>query len=30
MSFTGFLFGNVDKEGELEEGGVLDKVHIMI
>ena len=26
MSLTGFIFGNVDEEGEVEEGGVLDKV----
>ena len=26
MDFTGFIFGNVNEEGELEDGGVLDKV----
>ena len=26
MDLTGFLFGNVNEEGELEDEGVLDKV----
>ena len=26
MDLTGFLFGNVNSEGELEDGNVLDKV----
>ena len=26
MDLSGFLFGNVDEEGVLEEGSVLDKV----
>ena len=26
MDITGFLFGNVNKEGELEDESVLDKV----
>jgi len=26
MDLTGFLFGNVNSEGELEDGNILDKV----
>lgn len=29
MDFAGFLFGNVNEDGELEDEGVLDKVILM-
>ena len=30
MDLSGFLFGNVDEEGVLEEGSVLDKVRTVL